>query len=149
MTFNNNLVTLSNVDINVDIIYNISKVTLTQTFINKNNENVEAEYTFPVYTDASMIKCEFNSGNAKIICKIEEKDESKSIYKQALDDGQQSVMINKNSEIMTMNIANLVSNEPIIVKLEYVSRCIEEFTNNDNTFRFILPMTISQKKIYF
>lgn len=147
MVFNNKQIVLSNVDIDVTIIHNLSKVKIIQTFINNNEVLTEAEYNFPIYAAATLTKCKFTSGENVTKCVIKEKEEAKKEYEQARDDGLQSVLLSSNSnELMVMNIASLQPKIPIIVELEYVTTVNEEYGYDDDTYRFILPMTISNNR---
>jgi len=146
MSFSNELVKLENVEVNAKLIRDIARVDIKQTFTNANNEAVEAIYAFPVWTDASLCKCNFDVDGRTITCKINEKNAAKKDYDDAVDQGKQAVFASLGTETVTMNVGNIEKGKPIIVTLSYVTRVKEDLGYAEGGYRLIIPMTISQNR---
>ena len=131
-------------NVNYDIKLNglIAKTAIKQHYLNPYDTNIEAIYTFPLASNAILLNIELKINDKVLKGVIKEKSEAEADYEEAIDEGNRAIMVEKNSDgIFTINIANLLPQDEIVITLEY----IELLEWRQNQVKFSLPTTIAPK----
>lgn len=135
-------VTLKGVNVNAEINDLISNVTMTQTYKNEENTNIEAVYTFPLPVDAVLLDLTVTLGEKTLKGLVIEKKQAEEQYEEAITDGDTAIMLQQPQPgTLTMNIGNILADEIIQIRLTY--GMLHSYQNN--SLRFMLPTTIAPR----
>jgi Ca-activated chloride channel family protein len=135
---------LKNTDVKAEISGFLSRVTVTQTFQNPFDENIEAVYTFPLPNDAAVDDMTIQIGERFIKSRIMENQKAKETYEAARQEGKVAALLEQQRpNIFAQSVANITPNAEIKVIISY----IETLKYTDGTYEFTFPMTIGERYI--
>jgi len=135
-------VALTHVDIDAEIVDLISRVKISQTYKNTEENNIEAVYTFPLPVDAVLLDLTVTLGNKVLKGKIVEKTEAEENYEEAITDGDSAIMLEESQPgTFTMNVGNLLADETIVISFTY--GVLHQYQNK--SLRFMMPTTLAPR----
>lgn len=112
---------LNHTDVKVEISGYISRVEVSQEFINPYEEPIEAIYTFPLPENAAIDEMEMIIGERVIKGVMKEREEAKKIYEEAKQAGKRtSLLEQEKANIFTQSVANILPGDNIIIKITYI-----------------------------
>ena len=127
-------------DVQIDGL--MAKSAIKQSYSNPYETNIEAVYTFPLSSEAVLLGIEIQINERVLKGTIKEKSEAEAEYEEAIDDGNRAIMVEKSSDgIYTVNIANLLPEDSISVRIEYT----ELMEWRQDQVKWSLPTTIAPK----
>ena len=135
---------LKHTDVEADITGFLARVTVTQTFSNPYNENIEAVYVFPLPYTAAVDAMTMHIGDRKIVGLIKRRAEARAVYEQALQQGQTaSLLEQERPNIFTQSVGNIKPHQEIRIEISYV-----DVLNYDvGTYEFHFPMVVGPRYI--
>ena len=111
----------------VDIAGMIARVKVTQVYRNEGRHALEAIYVFPASTRAAVHGMKMTIGERVITARIEERQEARRHYQQALDAGQSaSLLEQQRPNVFQMNVGNILPGDEIKVELVYSELLVPE-----------------------
>ncbi|MCX6256605.1 MAG: TonB family protein [Bacteroidia bacterium] len=111
----------------INIVGVIADVTVKQVYVNSGKNTLEAVYTFPLSTKAAVYAMQMTIGKRIITAKIDEKEKARKDYEKAKSEGKRASLLEQSRpNVFTMNVANIVVNDTIIVELKYTELLIPE-----------------------
>ncbi|MBI4853651.1 MAG: VWA domain-containing protein [Acidobacteria bacterium] len=117
------LLPLAGVKINAQVADRVATVIMAETFHNPYSEHLETVYIFPLPGGAAVNDFEMRVGERVIKGKVEERGEARKQYQQALDQGKQAALMEKErDDVFTIQVGNIPPNEEISVKITYSER---------------------------
>ncbi|CAG0890317.1 unnamed protein product [Darwinula stevensoni] len=120
------------------------KVTLTQTYKNKETKPVETQYVFPVDDRAAVCGFEAEIEGRKIQGEVRKKEEARQVYEESVKQGKTAFIVEETKpDMFQAKIGNLPAGSVATIKLSYVT----EATAEGNALRFFLPTTIAPRYI--
>jgi Ca-activated chloride channel family protein len=120
----------------------LAEVTVTQTYRNEENTNIEAVFTFPMPVDAVLLSMDVALGGRRLRGVVVEKSEAEEQYEEAIEEGDAAVMLeNPEPGLYTMNAGNLLPGETAIVTVRHA--LLHRW--NGDSLRFHLPTTIAPR----
>ncbi len=120
----------------------MSEISLTQTYRNLEQKNIEAVYTFPLAIDAVLLGVEVTLGERKLSGQVIEKKESEEIYEEAVTDGDAAILLEETEPgLYTMSVGNLLPDEKAVITLRYA----QPHRWQGEQLRFHLPTTLSPR----
>lgn len=120
----------------------LAEVTLTQTYRNDEDINIEATYTFPLPVDAVLLSLDVMLGGRRLRGTVVEKSEAEDRYEDAIGDGDAAVMLqNPEPGLYTMNVGNLLPGEQAKITVRYA--LLHRWTGDQ--LRFHVPTTIAPR----
>lgn len=126
----------------VEIAGVIADVTVTQVYINHSSKPVEAVYVFPGSTSAAVYAMEMKIGRRTITAEIREKQAARQEYTEAKQNGQTaSLLEQQRPNIFTMNVANIMPGDSIIVRMSYTERLIP----TQGVYEFVYPTVVAPR----
>lgn len=126
----------------VKIINSIASVTIEQTYINEGSKAIEAIYVFPGSTQAAINALEMKIGERIIVAKIAEKNQARTDYNQAKQDGKSATLLEQHRpNVFQMNVANILPGDVIQVTLRYT----EFLEPVDGEYSFIFPTVVGPR----
>ena len=140
-TPNGSQVPLKNINVDVNVHNHISQFTMTQTYMNNEDNSIEAFYTFPTSNGASVFSFEAKIGDKVIKTLIKEKAEAEKEYNKAISEGNGTLLMQRVSgEVFTVSLGNVSPKSEIIITIKYI---VELRTEIDCTrLRLCLPLTM-------
>ena len=138
----NHIVSLQGVHLSGSIGGRQQRIKISQSYVNREPEAIEAQYTFPLPDGSAVCGFEINTDEKKINGVVEEKEKALDKYDNAIMDGHGAYMLDQNRpDIFTMNAGNLKPMQAAEVVIEY----IEEIHVNDHHIRLEFPTTVSPR----
>ena len=131
-------------DVNINIKGMVSHATVDQMFVNDSTEPIEAIYVFPLPPNSAINNMVMIVEDRIIQGEIKEKKEAKKQYEKAKQKGKRaSLTEQQRPNIFTNKVANVMPNDTIIVRLEYVNEL--KYENGNFDLRF--PMVVGPRFI--
>ncbi|HKR11957.1 MAG TPA: VIT and VWA domain-containing protein [Pyrinomonadaceae bacterium] len=135
---------LTHTDVKAEISGFLSRVVVTQHFVNNFNEKIEAVYTFPLPQNAAVDDMTMIVGERTIRGKILPREEAQAVYEGAKSRGQvASLLDQERPNIFTQSIANIMPGEQIKITISYV----ETLRYEDGAYEFVFPMVVGPRYI--
>lgn len=120
----------------------LSEVTIKQTYSNKEQQPIEAVYTFPMPIDAVLLNMTVQIGERALAGQIKPKKEAQERYEAAITDGDSAMMLQQvEGGMYTANVGNIGPGEKITLQMSYTTR----HELNDGAVRFRLPTVIAPR----
>src|SRR3989338_7735567 len=137
---------LKHTDVRAEIYGFISRVTVTQEFVNPYTEPIEAVYTFPLPQNAAVDAMEMKIGERVIKAQIKKREEARQLYEEAKDSGRRAGLLEQERpNIFTQSVANILPEDSIFITIQY----IETLEYERGTYTFVFPMTVGPRYIPF
>ena len=135
---------LKHTDVKVSISGFIARATVTQTFDNPFDENIEAVYVFPLPHTAAVDDMTMVIGERRIVGLIKRRDEARVMYEQAIKRGATaSLLEQERPNIFTQSVGNIKPGKEIEIEISYV-----DVLNYDmGTYEFHFPMVVGPRYI--
>eukprot|EP01124_Arcella_intermedia_P025412 TRINITY_DN4546_c0_g1_i1.p1 TRINITY_DN4546_c0_g1~~TRINITY_DN4546_c0_g1_i1.p1 ORF type:complete len:1457 (+),score=497.48 TRINITY_DN4546_c0_g1_i1:44-4372(+) len=121
-------VPLTEVNISANLLNGLTSavVTITQTFVNKTKNPIEAVYKFPLGDAHSSAVCKFSAtiGDKKLVGKCMEKKAAQQVYDDAIASGGSAFLLEtskERSDIFTTSVGNLLPGATVVIELTYVT----------------------------
>ncbi|XP_015668992.1 von Willebrand factor A domain-containing protein 5A [Protobothrops mucrosquamatus] len=135
--------------ISVDVIIRgfVADVVSELQYQNKENNPVEVTFVFPLDDEAAVYAFEGLIGGTRIEAEIREKKQAKQEYDDALSEGHQAFLLEREentSDIFTCNLGNLPPGAEATLKLRYVQALAVE---PDEAIRFVLPAVLNPRYV--
>ena len=135
---------LKHTDVKVDIAGFIARATVTQTFYNPYDENIEAVYVFPLPHTAAIDAMTMKIGERNIIGVMKRRAEARAIYEQAIQQGQTaSLLEQERPNIFTQSVGNIQPRQEIRIEISYV----DVLDYDVGTYEFHFPMVVGPRYI--
>jgi len=126
----------------VDIVGVIARVKVTQVYRNEGRHALEALYIFPASTRAAVHGMKMTIGERVITARIEERQEARRQYQQALQSGQSaSLLEQQRPNVFQMNVANILPGDEIKVELVYSELLVPE----RGVYEFVYPTVVGPR----
>lgn len=120
----------------------IADVTITQVYKNEGKNPIEAIYVFPASTRAAVYSMQMTIGERKIIAIIKERQQARADYEAARANGQSaSLLEQERPNVFTMNVANIMPGDKILVEMSYTELLIPE----GGVYEFVYPTVVGPR----
>ena len=85
------------------------KIRLRQSFLNCERQAIEALYTFPLTDNSAVCGFEVNTAGRQLIGKIEEQEDAREVYDDAIMRGDGAYLLDQNRpDVFTLNVGNIL-----------------------------------------
>lgn len=139
---NKSNIPLKSTKANVQIVGTIAHVQITQTYQNLGKNTIEANYVFPMSTQAAVHDMRMKVGNRTTRAKIFEKQEAKRVYENAIKQGKRAAKLDQQRpNVFQMKVGNILPNEEITVDLFYTEMLLPK--NGD--YQFVFPGVVGPR----
>ncbi|CAF1384138.1 unnamed protein product [Adineta ricciae] len=138
-------VPLRSVSVEATINAFAADVTLTQVFVNQEENHIEAIYVFPIEENAAVYSFTAQINNKTITAVLKEKAKAEKEYNTSVQQGHTSVLLRQSKETLdtfTINVGALPPGKECRVKIQYVTEL--DLVDN-NAIRFVVPTTIAPR----
>lgn len=120
----------------------IADVSVKQHYINTGDSTLEAVYIFPASTRAAVYAMNMKIGDRIVYAKIKEKEQARTEYQQALQEGQTASLLEQHRpNVFQMNVGNIRPGDTIIVEMSYT----ELIEPQNDIYEFVFPATVGAR----
>jgi Ca-activated chloride channel family protein len=135
---------LKHTDVQAEIVGNVARVEITQTFQNPYDKKIEAVYVFPLPNRAAVDDMTIQVGERTIKGIIKKRDEARRIYEAARKAGHVAALLDQERpNIFTQSVANILPGNEIEVKIRY----FEALPYESAAYQFSFPMVVGPRFI--
>ncbi|WP_440877494.1 marine proteobacterial sortase target protein [Thalassotalea sp. PLHSN55] len=131
-----------NTEFNISVNGLVTRVDVTQHFLNSSPDWLEAVYVFPLPENSAVDKMTMLIGERKVVGKIKEKKQAQKIYQQAKTQGKKaSIVSQQRPNMFTTKVANIAPGEKMSIHISY----LQQVHFQDGQFSLRLPLTITPR----
>lgn len=128
----------------VDIVGDVARVEVTQTFANAFEEPLEAIYIFPLPENAAVDGMKMIIGERTIEASIEERKAARQTYQTAKQNGHTAALLEQERpNVFTQSIANIAPRTEIKV----VTRYLQPLAYDGGWYELVFPMVVGPRFI--
>ncbi|MCZ7585127.1 MAG: VIT domain-containing protein [Deltaproteobacteria bacterium] len=122
----------------------VTRVNVTQKFINPYDDPIEAVYVFPLPAEAAVDDMTMTVGERVIKGVIKKREEAREIYEQAKAAGKTASLLDQERpNIFTQAVANILPGDNIEIRISYV----EVLKYEEGGYEFVFPMVVGPRYI--
>ncbi|CAG7721881.1 unnamed protein product [Allacma fusca] len=137
---------LVSVDVVASVVHAVSQVEVTQVFINKEEQPIEAIYYFPIDSNGAVTHFEAEIEGRKIKGIAKAHEEAKEEYEKAIESHQTAFLGEENKpDIFKVKIGFLKPGSQAKIVLGYVSEVKNE--KDSSAIRFFIPTTVAPRYV--
>ena len=127
---------------NVEISGTIAHVKLTQVYQNKGSVPIEANYVFPLSTQAAVHDMKMTIGDRVINAKIFEKQQAEKVYSDAVKEGKRAAKLDQSRpNVFQMKVGNIMPGDNIAIDIYYTEMLLP--VNGD--YQFVAPGVVGPR----
>lgn len=133
-------VCLQGADVHIDIHDYLARTRMTYNFLNDEDENIEAVYTFPLPIDGVLTALYIKIGEREMYGVAVDKSQAQEDYEQTVSEGDTPIMMERiDLGLYCLNVGNILPGEQVVVTIEFM----EVLTLKANEVRYELPTTLA------
>lgn len=137
-------VALEGVSLDGRVVGGLAEVTIVQRYRNGEEKAIEAIYTFPAPTDASVTGFSMEVAGKLLEGKVFEREEAFAKYDDALVAGHGAALLDQErGNIFTASVGNLLPGEETTIRVTYVQKLAAE----EGAFRLKIPTLVAPRYI--
>jgi Ca-activated chloride channel family protein len=117
-------------------------VTVTQRYVNQEENPIEAVYVFPLEEGSAVCGFEAVLDDTLIVGEVKEREEAFRLYDEAMEAGHGAFLLDEERpDVFQASLGNLLPGKAVVMKLTYVA----ELQAVDGAVRFAIPTTVSPR----
>ena len=121
-----------------------ARVRLLQRYRNEENRSIEAVYTFPLPSDATLVGFSLTCAGRRVESVVREREEAFREYEQAISSGHGGALVDQERpNVFTAQVGNLLPREDTVVELEY----LQSVSVDEGTLRWMIPTLVAPRYI--
>ncbi len=121
-----------------------ARVRLVQRYRNEESRAVEAVYTFPLPSDATLVGFTLTCAGRRIESVVREREEAFREYEEAISSGHGGALVDQERpNVFSAQVGNLLPGEDTVVELEYLQRV----SVDEGTLRWMIPTLVAPRYI--
>lgn len=133
---------LQSTETHVSIAGVIAAVEVTQVYVNRGAQTIEAVYIFPASTRAAVHGMEIRIGERRIRAKIREREEAKTTYEKAKSEHKTAALLEQQRpNVFQMSVGNILPGDEVEVTLRYS----EILHADDGVYEFVYPTVVGPR----
>ena len=137
-------VPLQNVKVDAKIVDFVSEVTVIQSYINVENQPIEAVYMFPIEESAAVTAFEAQIDDRKIVTHVKEKDKAREDYDDAVRNKKTAVLLEETQpDIFQIKLGQLKPGAGATITIKYIG----ELPVEDGKSKLTIPTTIAPRYV--
>jgi Ca-activated chloride channel family protein len=132
------------VSVHADVLISgmIAEVTVTQTFVNKGKDPIEATYVFPGSSKSAVYGMQMTIGSRIIKAEIKEKEEAEKEFEEAKEAGKTASLLQQfRPNVFQMNVANILPDDRIEVELKYTELLVPV----EGVYEYVFPTEVADR----
>ncbi|KAK3558297.1 hypothetical protein QTP86_014682 [Hemibagrus guttatus] len=145
LTNKNEPVPLKNIEVDLQVQGHVATVTSTLKYLNEEDNPVEAVFVFPMPSGAALCQFSAKIADQEIVAEVQEKQEAREQYDDALSSGEQAFLLEESEESMDvfrLSVGSLPPRQSAAVTFIYI---IELSVQADHSLQFCLPAVLNPR----
>ena len=119
-------------------------MTIEQTYVNMEDEPIEASYTFPLPAEAAVCEFEARTDDRVLIGGIDEIDKNAELYESAIERGDGAFLVEQHRpDIFAAWVGNIKPGQAVTIRISYIAP-VEIY---ERIMRIALPTTVSPRYV--
>ncbi|CAM9662363.1 unnamed protein product, partial [Heterosigma akashiwo] len=138
---------MTGVEANVTVLDFLVQTELRQTFANTGTQPIEALYSFPLDSKATVFKFEVSIDDRVVKGQVEPKEDAKDIYDDAIASGYGAYLMQQNEmmpDVFSCTVGNLPPGKCAVVSLSYMME-LERDDDASSCLRLSLPSALAPR----
>ena len=128
--------------IHANIAGTIAHVQVSQVYQNTGNTPIEAQFVFPLSTQAAIHKMDMKVGDRTLHAQVFEKEQAQKVYDQAVREGKRAAKLDQERpNVFKMNVGNLMPGDEITLDVYYTELLIPE----NGSYQFMFPGVVGPR----
>ncbi|MFB1484022.1 VIT domain-containing protein [Corallococcus sp. RDP092CA] len=137
-------VPLQGVEVSGELLGGHARVRVTQRYRNDEKKPVEALYTFPLPSDATLSAFSMTCAGRRVAGVVKEREEAFRAYDDALTEGHGAALLDQErANVFTAQVGNLLPGEETRVEVEF----LQTLTAEEGSVRWMLPTLVAPRYI--
>ncbi|CAG8480689.1 14274_t:CDS:2 [Acaulospora colombiana] len=138
-------VPLKNVVVEANVVDMIAEVAISQTYINVEENSIEAIYRFPIHEAAAVCSFEVEiDGRRKIKGVVKESGKATQEYNDAVQQGHGAYLLEEHyPDVFECKVGNITHKQKVVIKITYVTELKHD--SETEKIRFELPTHIAPR----
>lgn len=137
-------VPLVGVDVEGEVVGGVARIVVRQRYRNDETSAVEAVYTFPLPSQASLDGFVLVAGQRRLESRCFERDEAFAVYDEALLGGDGAALLDQErDDVFTAQVGNLLPGEDVSVEIRYVQPLLPD----EGALRLVIPTLVAPRYI--
>ena len=126
----------------VEIAGTIAHVRTTQVYHNLGDIPIEAQYVFPLSTQAAVHRMQMSIGGRTINAKIFEREEAQKVYQTALDEGKRAAKLDQDRpNVFQMKVGNIMPGDEVTIDIYHT----EMLVPIRGKYQFVAPAVVGPR----
>ena len=135
---------LEHTAVEADIVGDLARVTLRQSYRNEHARKIEAVYTFPLGHRGEVDRMTMTIGDRVLTAQIKERDPARQLYRTARDAGRVAGLLEQQRpNVFTQRVANIDPGARVIVEISYV----EVLEPSEGRYEFAFPLVVGPRYV--
>ncbi|RYZ36984.1 MAG: VWA domain-containing protein [Myxococcaceae bacterium] len=135
-------VPLQGVEVSGELLGGHARVRVTQRYLNTEKKPVEAVYTFPLPSDATLSAFSMTCAGRRVAGVVKEREEAFRTYDTAITEGHGAALLDQERpNVFTAQVGNLLPGEETLVEVEF----LQALTAEEGSVRWMLPTLVAPR----
>ncbi|KAM9496509.1 von Willebrand factor A domain-containing protein 5A-like isoform 2-T2 [Clarias gariepinus] len=138
-------VPLKHIEVDLQVQGHVATVTSTLQYKNEEEHALEAIFVFPMPSGAALCQFSAKIADQEIVAEVQEKQEAREQYDDALSSGQQAFLLEESEEsvdVFRLSVGSLPPHQSAAVTFIYI---IELSVQADHSLQFCLPAVLNPR----
>ncbi|NPC52675.1 VWA domain-containing protein [Corallococcus sp. AB032C] len=135
-------VPLQGVEVSGELLGGHARVRVTQRYRNDEKKPVEAIYTFPLPSDATLSAFSMTCAGRRVAGVVKEREAAFRAYDDAITEGHGAALLDQErANVFTAQVGNLLPGEETLVEVEF----LQTLTAEEGSVRWMLPTLVAPR----
>ncbi|NRD67867.1 VWA domain-containing protein [Corallococcus exiguus] len=135
-------VPLQGVEVTGELLGGHARVRVTQRYRNDEKKPVEAIYTFPLPSDATLSAFSMTCAGRRVAGVVKEREAAFRAYDDAITEGHGAALLDQErANVFTAQVGNLLPGEETLVEVEF----LQTLTAEEGSVRWMLPTLVAPR----
>ncbi|MBN8229526.1 VWA domain-containing protein [Corallococcus macrosporus] len=137
-------VPLQGVEVSGELLGGHARVRVAQRYRNDEKTPVEAVYTFPLPSDATLSAFSMTCAGRRVAGVVKEREAAFRAYDDAITEGHGAALLDQErANVFTAQVGNLLPGEETLVEVEF----LQTLTSEEGSVRWMLPTLVAPRYI--
>ncbi|XP_060770419.1 von Willebrand factor A domain-containing protein 5A-like isoform X3 [Neoarius graeffei] len=145
LTNKNEPVPLKHIEVDLQVQGHVATVTSTLQYVNEEEQPLEAVFVFPMPSGAAVCQFSAKIADQEIVAEVQEKQEAREQYDDALSSGQQAFLLEESEEsvdVFKLSVGSLPPGQRATITFTFIT---ELSVQADHSLQFCLPAVLNPR----
>ncbi|XP_060770444.1 von Willebrand factor A domain-containing protein 5A-like isoform X2 [Neoarius graeffei] len=145
LTNKNEPVPLKHIEVDLQVQGHVAAVTSTLQYVNEEEQPLEAVFVFPMPSGAAVCQFSAKVADQEIVAEVQEKQEAREQYDDALSSGQQAFLLEESEEsvdVFKLSVGSLPPGQSATITFTFIT---ELSVQADHSLQFCLPAVLNPR----